>query len=235
MLNKLRYAVVAVTILFTSPVSAAELIQNGDFNAGLTGWTSYLTTNGTISPSSPNQGGVSPTNSPAEVATFDVTGSGASSAAWLNAGQYLPPYGAANPAGGGILQTFTSGAGIGSFVVDIAATTRFAGDTGGIFSVLLDGEVQDSYNFGSINGTTRSKLDFTTNLKAGSHTLALQVVRPFGPGRGLRSQYFDNASLNFTASVPEPATWAMLVTGFGAVGFAMRRNRKIGARPSLAA
>jgi hypothetical protein len=29
-----------------------------------------------------------------------------------------------------------------------------------------------------------------------------------------------------TASVPEPATWAMMLLGFGAIGFAMRRNRK---------
>jgi len=29
-----------------------------------------------------------------------------------------------------------------------------------------------------------------------------------------------------TVSVPEPATWAMMLLGFGAVGFAMRRGRK---------
>jgi hypothetical protein len=33
-----------------------------------------------------------------------------------------------------------------------------------------------------------------------------------------------------TAPVPEPATWAMLMLGFGGVGFAMRRNRKVTAR-----
>jgi hypothetical protein len=34
------------------------------------------------------------------------------------------------------------------------------------------------------------------------------------------------------AAVPEPATWAMLVAGFGAVGFAMRRSRAL--RPAQA-
>jgi len=31
-------------------------------------------------------------------------------------------------------------------------------------------------------------------------------------------------------AVPEPATWAMMLLGFGAVGFAMRRRQ----RPALA-
>jgi hypothetical protein len=38
-------------------------------------------------------------------------------------------------------------------------------------------------------------------------------------------------SLTFTTSVPEPATWAMMLLGFGAIGAAMRRNRK---KPALA-
>lgn len=36
---------------------------------------------------------------------------------------------------------------------------------------------------------------------------------------------------NFAAMVPEPASWALMITGFGAVGGAMRRRAK--ARPSL--
>lgn len=35
------------------------------------------------------------------------------------------------------------------------------------------------------------------------------------------------------AAVPEPATWAMMLIGFGAIGFAMRRGRKAGL-PQLA-
>ena len=213
------------SLVIVSPSSASQVIQNGDFGAGLTGWTSYLTSNGTISPTTPNQGGVSPTNSPAETASFDVKGTGASNALWLNAGQYLPPYGTANPAGGGVFQTFTSVAGMAVFAADIAVTTRFAGDTGGVFSVLLDGIVLNSVDFGSINGTTRSTLGFTTNLAAGSHSLALQVVRPFAPAVGLRSQYFDNVSLNVTAAVPEIGSWAMMIVGLGAVGGTMRHRR----------
>lgn len=37
-----------------------------------------------------------------------------------------------------------------------------------------------------------------------------------------------------TAGVPEPATWAMMMLGFGAVGFAMRRRSIAGARVRFA-
>lgn len=235
-MNKvLSYACAVAAIAMSSPSSATELLQNGNFNAGLTGWTSYLTPNGTISPTLPNSGGPAPTNSPAEVASFNVTGAGASNAAWLNAGQYLGPFSPANAAGGGISQTFLSGNGIGAFSVDIAAVTRLGSDVGGLFSVILDGVTLDSFDFGTISGTQRGTLDFTTNLTAGSHTLALQVIRPFGPSVGIRSQYFDNASLNFTAAVPEPGTWAMMIAGFGIVGGTMRRRQKISVRVSRAA
>ena len=40
---------------------------------------------------------------------------------------------------------------------------------------------------------------------------------PAGPG--------TTSIQGFVASVPEPATWAMMLMGFGAIGFAMRRRR----------
>lgn len=33
-------------------------------------------------------------------------------------------------------------------------------------------------------------------------------------------------ALSITAAVPEPATWAMMLVGFGAMGFAMRRSKR---------
>ena len=43
----------------------------------------------------------------------------------------------------------------------------------------------------------------------------------------------DNLTVNATvlsaiAPVPEPATWAMLIAGFGGVGALMRRRRSVG-------
>ena len=95
-------------------------------------------------------------------------------------------------------------------------------------SVLLDGVVLDFFDFGGANGpiTLRSTLDFTTSLTAGDHTLSLQATRLFAPAGGVRSQYFDNVSLDVTAAVPEPSTWAMMILGFAGVGFMAYRRRK---------
>lgn len=43
------------------------------------------------------------------------------------------------------------------------------------------------------------------------------------------NEYFGNylmTAADATAAVPEPATWAMMLLGFGALGFALRRNRE---------
>jgi hypothetical protein len=49
-----------------------------------------------------------------------------------------------------------------------------------------------------------------------------------GPNEGV---LLDAVSVT---ELPEPATWGMMLLGFGAVGFALRRNRKRGALPQFA-
>lgn len=45
---------------------------------------------------------------------------------------------------------------------------------------------------------------------------------------------FKLASVRVTPAVPEPGTWAMMLIGFGAVGYSMRRARRVTAMPQLA-
>lgn len=50
-----------------------------------------------------------------------------------------------------------------------------------------------------------------------------------GAGRGTGSNdSFKLSSVNVTGAVPEPATWAMMLVGFGGIGFAMRRRKSRG-------
>lgn len=44
-----------------------------------------------------------------------------------------------------------------------------------------------------------------------------------------RDDGFKLASINVTAAVPEPATWALMLVGFGAIGVATRRRRRTSA------
>lgn len=51
-------------------------------------------------------------------------------------------------------------------------------------------------------------------------------------GPGYSTLIFDDISID---PVPEPATWAMMILGMGAVGFAMRRRHKVTTRVTLTA
>ena len=50
------------------------------------------------------------------------------------------------------------------------------------------------------------------------------ALPPFGGGGGSGGSEVPNPG-GFTPGVPEPAAWAMMVSGFGLVGVAMRRTR----------
>lgn len=156
----------------------------------------------------------------------------ASSALFLNAGRANGGFGLAPGEGDEVIQAFTTAGGSASFSADIAALfTRTGGDLGvGLMSVLLDGVVMDSYDFGDGSSgpiTLRGELDFTTTLAAGDHHFAAGIP-PIWPGRGVSSQYFDNVSLDVTAAVPAPSTWAMIFLDFAGVGFLGYRRKQDG-------
>ena len=53
-------------------------------------------------------------------------------------------------------------------------------------------------------------------------TILLTPLYPNNPGWS-HITFFDTG----TGAVPEPATWAMMIAGFGAMGFALRRRPKV--------
>ena len=217
------------------PAHAASVLVNGNFENGVTGWTSFVTANGTITdPPSPPVG--LPTNEQATTRSFDVTGTGASNALFLNVGsKSFVPNGPQE--GGGVTQTFTLAAdGIATFSANIAGWTRSTVSNLGLLSVLIDGVLLDSHDFVNAAGTPttlRSTLGFTTSLSAGSHTITLLATRAFAPASGVTNQYFDNVSLD-VAQTPLPAALPMFLSGLGVVA-ALRRRAKKKAEAALAA
>jgi hypothetical protein len=63
---------------------------------------------------------------------------------------------------------------------------------------------------------------FTGPLGPGTYTFWVQEASP-GPRVSYRFNFIVS---EFISAVPEPSTWAMMLLGFGAVGMAVRRNRR---------
>lgn len=100
------------------------------------------------------------------------------------------------------------------------------------------GDTDAWVSFGSKAIDMTSAAGWGTFLDNGADFLGTNVNRSFsvgntqaasvwliGAGRGTGSDdSFKLSSINVTA-VPEPATWAMMLFGFGGIGFAMRRRK----------
>ena len=94
------------------------------------------------------------------------------------------------------------------------------------FTVALNGAALGSYNIASTAWQS-----FTTNSFVATATTASLSFTGSPTTTGDNDVGLDNVTV---AAVPEPAAWAMMILGMGAIGFAMRR-RKVTTRVSHAA
>ena len=101
----------------------------------------------------------------------------------------------------------------GAAATDVDFTSVVLTGTGIVGSILLSpaGDSTDQFEHYSLADLA---------LDAGQYTLTINGTR------GRTATFAGTISF---AAVPEPGTWAMMLLGFGAVGFAMRRRR----RPAL--
>lgn len=203
-------AVILGMACIDAPSAHASLLTNGDFSSGLTGWTPYTTSNGTI-------------GSPA-VINFDVTGLGSNPAAQLEVGEVDFTN---VQSGGGLSQIFTGPAGDYSLSFDFASENQFllsGNASGGLFSLILDDTILNSFDtdFISAGATERGSLSgFLAGVAAGTHEIKIQATRPFITG-DTPFQYFDNvvvSASNTSAPVPGP----LPLLGVGAA-FGLSRN-----------
>lgn len=88
--------------------------------------------------------------------------------------------------------------------------------------LFIDGKYVDS----DLDGIHAPRDDmFSTSVGAGLHTFKLFYADRHTSQAEL---HFGVAGVNLTAGVPEPATWAMMILGFGGVGATLRRRRTLG-------
>ena len=125
---------------------------------------------------------------------------------------------------GGITQSLATTAGQNYLIsFDLA---NLSGDTPNFYAVLFDG-VQ---LFSATNSGTFGYTNFSTNAIASSASTALTFNFRHDPAYFL----LDNISVTaVNGAVPEPATWAMMLIGFGAIGASMRRRSKLTATPQF--
>lgn len=194
-----------------SPAGAVDLI-NGDFATGdLTGWTVFP---------NPDTGGINGPGLP-DVVPFDTTGSGASNSARFQVGS----------GSGGITQDVELFGGLLNLSVDVAAENPATDPNGegGIFELLLNGAVVDSFASGLIFGGAieRDTLTFSVSVGAGSNSIGLRITRPFINFADSPLQYATNFAISGPAtqpntSVPEPDLGMALLTLAG-LGILVRR------------
>ena len=94
-----------------------------------------------------------------------------------------------------------------------------------LLEVSRDGDVLSSFDLNGILGTTGfaiNTIEGVTFDNDGNIYLAAELGE--GPGGGTAA--LIGLTLNQQGAVPEPASWAMMIAGFGLVGAAMRRRAR---------
>ncbi len=113
--------------------------------------------------------------------------------------------------------TFTTPAGFNLASIDISSIATTNPLTNIDFSsVTLNGVV-----FNTLSTGTQEFRNLLNQALAAGGTNNLVVTGTTGGN----AAFSGNLSFSAAAAVPEPGTWALMLLGFGAVGFSMRRRR----------
>lgn len=126
---------------------------------------------------------------------------------------------------------------VGTAIPDatITITNLLTGDDA-TFAAALLGTVQSSgalqgsqqLGFGFMNGSILASEDINFDASI-NNTFQIDL---FGGGQTLSA--FAQLGSGAVAAVPEPGTWAMMLLGFGAIGFSIRRRRRTNDQLQLA-
>lgn len=112
-----------------------------------------------------------------------------------------------------------TGLGSGSVTTSVAQTGFNTSIDTDFISILVNGSAVDILRSGNNLVETGS----ATDIPITANILNTIVVSGISKGNG---SYGGNLTfIPTTSAVPEPATWAMMLFGFGAIGFGMRRRK----------
>jgi len=190
---------------------ANNLLNNGSFqNGDFTSWTLVTTANGTAGVGFPI------------VTTWPL---GGSNAAQYEVGQVN--YINGDFEGAMLLQIFAASSGTLDLAFDWAAMGDgiHSNSDAGLFQLVLDGVVLNSYDVGHIgpNNLFNGTLSGAASVTAGMHFFEIDILRPFQSGQGTTPyEFITGASVS---AVPEP--YSLLLFGPGVVGLAAMLRRKI--------
>lgn len=222
-------AVVAAFAMAPSIASAAtNLLTNGDFSAGFSGFTTQYNPVAATPNSMYTEGNITIASSP--VSVHDL---------WV-------PVAGSNPmliANGSPTSNLTiwqeSAIGVtnggkynfGADVMNVCCNANFGGANSPstiIFQVSADGGVTWT---DLVSHTTTPPADagviapLSALYTATSSSISLRAINSINAASG---NDFAIDNLTFASAVPEPSTWAMLFLGFGAIGLMMRRRQSRG-------
>jgi len=200
----------ALLSMTTDQMCANNLLNNGSFQTGdFTSWMLGSTANGTAGVGFPI------------VTTWPL---GGSNAAQYEVGQIN--YVNGDFEGAMLLQGFAASGG----TLDLAFDWAAMGDgihnnsDAGLFQLVLDGLVLNSYDVGHIgpkslfNGT----LSGTASVAAGMHFFEIDILRPFQSGQGSTPyEFITGASVS---AVPEPSSLLLLGSGIIGIAGVLRRG-----------
>jgi hypothetical protein len=211
--GKFSAAIVAAAICLSgAEAKAVNLLVNGDFETGiLTGWTTFVTSNGTNGDGLP------------DVAMFDTDNDGIQSlSARFNVGQAVWEGDGSPRRGGGIFQLVNLAAGSYTLSANAAMIGHTNAD-GGLVELLFDGSVLASHDFGTATGGVGEYafLVGVSSVAAGPHEVRFRITRAFESDlfEGTPYQYIDKVTL-----IPEPSSALPAVSIFALL--ASRRTRR---------
>ena len=142
-------------------------------------------------------------------------------------GSHYGSFGHSGTNGGSLTQTLATVAGH-MYHLSLWTAEQQGDDQTQQFAVYLTSAITGTEGFGIGNLTstfTETTVDFAA---AGATTLTILDATPAGDGAG-SNLALDRVSVTdlSAGAVPEPASWALFVAGFGVVGAAARRRRGV--------